>query len=226
MDETKETLKDTSSEKETPPGGSEGTTPKETKTFTEEDVEKRMQADRVARGRDAKSLETRETALKAQEDANRAASIAIEQQRLDTQRKELESVADDPEAKKALLRQFDFEKRERDFKLQMEKSEAQIQAMFSDAESLAAEYNLKPSDLLVATSPEAMKLLAKNLALERELEATKTKGQTSQDAAGFKLDSNISDAAPTDFKQLRDNFIKDPWKYGKTYKEALAKRGQ
>ena len=111
MDETKETPKDTSSEKETPPEGSEGTTP-QVKTFTEEDVQKRIQGDRVARGRDFKSLETREAIVNAQEEANKAAGFDLERQRLETQKREIEALSDDPDARKALLRSYDLDKKE------------------------------------------------------------------------------------------------------------------
>ena len=187
MDEIKETNQD-SPEKDTP-GGSEETTPKEIKTFTEEDVQKLIQTDRVARGREAKSLETREAAIKAQEQANKEASVELERQRLETQRKELESVADDPDAKKALLRQYDFEKRERELNEREKANREAIERMFTNAEELAAEHNLKPSDLLTAKTPEEMKLLAKNLALERDIKANQTKGTPVE-----KPDSGTNDA--------------------------------
>jgi len=227
MDETTKDLKD-STQKEKASEGKEGTT-SQVKTFTEEDVEKLVSNRLAAKGRDAKSLETREAVIKAQEEANRVASIELERQRLETQRKEIEAVADDPDAKKALLRSYDLDKRERGIEDKRKQDEAAVGRMFSDAEALAIEYNLKPSDLLVAANPEAMKLLAKNLALERELDATKAKGQTPENKSGdetFTPDSGTSDAAPSDFKQLEKNFIADPYKYGKQYKEALAKRGQ
>jgi len=71
MDETKDTKGLPSVNTEKAPGGSEGTTPKETeaKTYTESEVEKALQADRIKRGRDDKSFEQRETAVKAKEDA-------------------------------------------------------------------------------------------------------------------------------------------------------------
>ena len=194
MDETKETKQD-ASEKDTS-AGSEGTTSK-VKTFTEEDVEKLVSNRLAAKGRDAKSLETREATIKAQEEANRTASLDLERLRLDAQRKELESVGDDPDAKKALLRSYDLDKRERDIEDQRKQNEAAVGRMFSDAETLAIEHNLKPSDLLSAANPEAMKLLAKNLALQRELDATKTKEQTPE-TSGFKPDSGTSDAGSDD----------------------------
>ena len=188
MDETKETKQDSSQIEDTS-AGNEGTT--STKTFTEKDVEKLVSDRLAAKGRDDQSLQTREAAVKAQEEANRTASIENERQRLDAQRKELESI-DDPEAKKALIRSWDLDKREREMKAQREHEIAQVQAMFSDAEALATEHNLNPSDLLKAANPEAMKLLAKNLALQRELDATRTKPETPE--SGFTPDSGTSDA--------------------------------
>ena len=196
MDETKETKQDSSPSEDTP-AGSEGTTSK-VKTFTEEDVEKLVSNRLAAKGRDAKSLETREATIKAQEEANRTASLDLERLRLDAQRKELESVADDPDAKKALLRSYDLDKREREIEDQRKQNEAAVGRMFSDAETLAIEYNLKPSDLLSAANPEAMKLLAKNLALQRELDAVKTKETPETETSGFTPDSGTSDAGSDD----------------------------
>ena len=202
MDEIKETNQDTSG-KDTS-GGSEETTPKETKTFTEEEVEKRVSDRLASKGRDAKSLELREAALKAQEQANKEASVELERQRLDAQRKELEALADDPEAKKALLRQYDFEKRERELDEREKKNREAIERMFSNAEELAAEYNLKPSDLLIAKTPEEMKLLAKNLALERDIKANQTKATPVE-----KPDSGTNDAG-TD----TDKAFQEAWNSG------------
>ena len=187
MDEIKETNQDTS-EKDSS-GGSEETTPIEEKTFTEAEVEKRVSDRLASKGRDAKSLELREAALKAQEQANKEASVELERQRLDAQRRELEALADDPDAKKALLKRFDFEKRERELDEREKKNREAIERMFTNAEELAAEYNLKPSDLLIAKTPEEMKLLAKNLALERDIKANQTKGTPVE-----KPDSGTNDA--------------------------------
>ena len=192
-DETKVTKQDASPSEDTS-AGSEGTT-SQAKTFTEEDVEKLVSNRLAAKGRDAKSLETREAVVKAQEEANRTASLEVERLRLDAQRKELESI-DDPEAKKALIRSWDLDKRERAHEDKIKRDEAAVGRMFADAEALATEHNLNPSDLLKAANPEAMKLLAKNLALQRELDATKTKGQTP--TTGFTPDSGTSDAGSDD----------------------------
>jgi len=219
MDEIKETNQDTSA-KDTS-GGSEETTP-QVKTFTEEEVQKRISDTLAAKGRDAKKFAEQEAAIKSQTEANKAMGVELERQRLEAQKRELEAVADDPEAKKILLRSYDLQKREREIDDKDKANREAMQRMFDEAEALAIEHNLKPSDLLSAGTPEAMKLLAKNLALQRELDSKQTKAKE-----GFPApDSGTSDAAPSDFKQLQKNFIADPWKYGKAYKDALAKRGQ
>ena len=122
-------------------------------------------------------------------------SVEIERQRLEAQKRELDAVSDDPDAKKALLHKYDIENREREFEKTKKSQEDAVRRMFSDAEALAAEYDLKPSDLLAAGNPEAMKLLAKNLALEREL-ASRGKEETPKEkpTSGFTPDSGKSDA--------------------------------
>ncbi len=100
------------------------------------------------------------------------------------------------------------DKRERDIEDQRKKNEAAVGRMFSDAETLATEYNLNPSALLSAANPEAMKLLAKNLALQRELDATKTKEQTPE-KSGFTPDSGTSDAGSDD-----DSSFQKRWNAG------------
>ena len=192
MDEIKETNQDTSAKDAS--GGSEETTPKVDKTFTEAEVEKRISDTLATKGRDAKSFEIREAAIKAQEQTNKEASVELERQRLETQRKAIEAVAEDPEARKALLHQYDIEERERKHAAKVKADEDAVQQMFWDAEALATEYNLKPSDLLSAKTPEEMKLLAKNLALQRDLDSKQTK-DTPKEKEGFeKPDSNTSDA--------------------------------
>jgi len=92
MDKTKETEGLPSVNAEKAPKGSEGTTPKETeaKTYNEDEFQEALQADRIKRGRDDKSLSDREVAVKAREDANKA-----EQERRDAA--ELAEAQKDPD---------------------------------------------------------------------------------------------------------------------------------
>ena len=188
MDEIKTTQ---DSPAEDTSGSSVETTP--AKTFTEEEVQKLINDTLAQKGRDAKSLTEWETRVKAQEEATKQMSVEIERQRLDAQRREIEALADDPEAKKALLHRYDIEERERKHAEQVKKDEAKIQKMFNDATALATEYNLNPSDLLSAGNPEAMKLLAKNLALERQLNEKPKVDTPTEPKEGFTPDSGKSD---------------------------------
>ena len=189
MDEIKTTQ---DSPAEDTSGSSVETTP--AKTFTEEEVQKLINDTLAQKGRDAKSLTEWETRVKAQEEATKQMSVEIERQRLDAQRREIEALADDPEAKKALLHRYDIEERERKHAEQVKKDEAKIQKMFNDATALATEYNLNPSDLLSAGNPEAMKLLAKNLALERQLNEKPKVDTPTEPKEGFTPDSGTNDA--------------------------------
>jgi len=95
MDEIKGTQQNSPQDKGKASEGSEETTPKaEAKTYTDQEIEeikaKAAQNARVAAGRDAKSLEQREAAVKAREDANKA-----EQERRDAA--ELAEAQKDPD---------------------------------------------------------------------------------------------------------------------------------
>ena len=92
MDETTKTKQDIFPEKGTSSGGKTGSTSKETpQTYTEEQI-RNMVSDALSEaGRDAQTLEKRETSIKAREDAIRAKE--------DTQEAaELEKLKEDPDA--------------------------------------------------------------------------------------------------------------------------------
>jgi len=73
MDEIKETKGDSPQEAgKAPPGGDETTPKKEAKTHTEKEKDRAVQVALIKAGRDAKSFEQREAAVKAREDATKA----------------------------------------------------------------------------------------------------------------------------------------------------------
>ena len=91
MDKIKETREDSPQSLGKAPEGSEETTPKaDAKTYTEKDMEKALQADRIKRGRDDKSLSNRETAIKTREDA-------IAESERQREAAELEEAKNDPD---------------------------------------------------------------------------------------------------------------------------------
>lgn len=72
--------------------GSQETTPKvDTKTYTQEELDRALQADRIARGRDAKSFELREKSLNERDEALKRREAEIEAA-------DLEKLKDNPEA--------------------------------------------------------------------------------------------------------------------------------
>ena len=147
-----------------------------------------------------------------------------EQRELEAQRKELEAVADEPELLKIVKERQRLDAKKREFDAYIRETQGDVDRQYKDAIRLSEQYGVKISELFgVAKSTEQMELLAENLALKAE----QAKGQDKvQKEKGFRPDSNTSDAAPSDFKQLEKNFIEDPYKYGKQYREALLKRGQ
>lgn len=129
MGEIEKTTQGTPSAKEAPPSGKEKTTPKETpQTYTEDQVDKTVQAALTKAGRVAKTLEQREIDIKAHEDA-----VTAKQEALDAA--ELERVKEDPDAlaaykdKKARKKERDDLAQER-AQLERDKAEhaAEIQA--------------------------------------------------------------------------------------------------
>lgn len=89
MDEIKEAKKDSLQEPGKAPASGDEITP-EPEVYTKTQLEVALQKDRIDKGRDAKSLEVRETAVKAREDATKA-----EQERRDAA--ELAEAQKDPD---------------------------------------------------------------------------------------------------------------------------------
>jgi len=169
MDETKETRENPLSETETASEGSEGTTPKagEAKTqYTQEDVDKLLQSDRIKRGRDDKTLGDRKAELDAREDSVKARLARIEEWERQQDAAELVEAQKDPakmrayQAKQAERKQVqslsereaNLKKREAD----LSRREAETEAKVTAAEEatlgltiyeIAARHDLNPEDL-------------------------------------------------------------------------------
>ena len=146
-----------------------------------------------------------------------------DQQELDARRKEIEDASGEPELLKIVRERHRLDDEKQKFAQYTRETQGDVDRQYKDAIRLSEQYGVKISELFgVAKSTEQMELLAENLALKAE----QAKGKVPTKESGFRPDSATSDAAPSDFKQLQKNFIADPYKYGKQYKEALAKRGQ
>lgn len=166
--------------------------------------------------------DTAEATLKAVQTELQELRKQAEQQRGEARRKEIANLDGDPDGQGAVRRKHRLEDDLRNLEEQKIDAESAVQRKYDQAADLSKQYNLSLADaraLLGANTPREMELLAQLKVVEQ------TKGVIPE-STEFKPDSATSDAAPTDFKQLEKNFISDPYKYGKAYKDALAKRGQ
>jgi len=148
-----------------------------------------------------------------------------EQQRLVARRKEIADLEGDTDEQAKVKRKHELEDEVNKLQELKSKEEGAVQRKYDQAIELARQHSLSlddARDLMDAGSPREMELLAKLKVAEK----AKGLGKVLPKEAGFRPDSATSDAAPSDFKQLEKNFIADPYKYGKAYKEALLKRGQ
>ena len=143
------------------------------------------------------------------------------QQALEVRQKEIQALDGEPDEQAKLRRKHQLEDEVNKLNEVKSQQEGAVQRKYDQALELAAQHGLSLSDareLMAAETPKEMELLAQIKVAEQEKDAQKSTGPSP--------DSATSDAAPSDFKQLEKNFIADPYKYGKQYKEALAKRGQ
>lgn len=163
MGEINKTTQGTPSEKEAPPSGKEETTPKETpQTYTEDQVDKAVQAALTKAGRVAKTLEQRETDIKAHEDA-----VTAKQEALDAA--ELERVKEDPDAlaaykdKKARKKEKDELAQER---AQLERDKAEHAAEIQAARDAQKEIIIWQVASAKSVDPMRLKTLSDKFSIE------------------------------------------------------------
>ena len=187
---------------------------KETKATSEKDDEwKQMMQSRTDKA-EAEAQKAKERLQRIEQEA--------EQQRLSERKRQIEALADEPEEQTKLRRKHELEDEVRKLEDAKVQKEGAVERKYDQALELASKYNLglaEARELMKAETPREMELQAQLLVKDKEKAA---EPQTPT----IEPDSGRNDAGPSNFKQLRDNFIKDPYKYGKAYKEALAKLGQ
>lgn len=109
---------------------------------------------------------------------------SLERQRLENRRREIESLADDPDAQKRVITLHELEdqrnKLERDLKSQQDA----LVRKYNQATELAAQFDVSITELLKAETPREMELLAQVMSKKPKEEAPKE---------GFKPDSGMSD---------------------------------
>jgi len=190
MDETEETQENSLQKKETASAGSEGTTPTaETKTqYTQEEVDKLLQADRIKRGREDKSLSDRKAELDAQQESMRDGLAKIDDWERQRDAEKLAEAQRDP----AKMRAYQAEQAEKQRKRSLDEREATLKKERAEFErekattaeavraaqehtlgmklyEIAARYELNPEDLkkdmkdLNLTTEQQVENLAKRL---------------------------------------------------------------
>lgn len=199
MDEIKNNKQDESQDttpQETPAETPETTPQEETKTFSENELNKAINDALSAKGRDAKRLSDWEDSLVNRESQLRERD---KQQRQEMRQKELDALADDADAQSKARYKHKLEDDVIELKEQAERERTAVTKMFNQAKSLIKQHNLQPdaiSDLLDATSPREMELMAQVKAAEQEKLVTPTKKES------VKPDSGISDAGAESDKAL------------------------
>jgi len=190
MDETKQTEGLPSVKAEKAPEGSEGTTPtEEAKTqYTREELDKALQADRIKRGRDDKSLSEKKAALDAQEESVKARLAKIEEWERQQDAAELAEAQRDPDklvayqakqaernrgksldAREAELKKREAEQDRREAENAEKVKAAEQHQMGMSLWEIAAEAGINPQTLkdgvkeLNLTTVEQAKALAKRL---------------------------------------------------------------
>ena len=160
MDETKETKGD-SLQSGKAPTGEVGTTPTP-EVYTKAQLEEAIQKDRIQRGRDTKSLEQRETSIKAHEDA-----VTAKQEALDAA--ELERVKEDPDAL-AAYKDKKARKKERDElaeeRAQLERDKAEHAAEIQAAREAQKEITIWQVASAKNIDPMRLKTLSDKFSIE------------------------------------------------------------
>lgn len=163
MGETKQTEQGTPSAKEAPPGGSEGTTPKETPpTYTQDQVDKAVQAALTKAGRTEKSFSTREATIKAREDA-------LAEKERQKEAAELEEAKKDPDALAAYNAKQARKQQEADLKKereQLERDKAEHEAEIIAAKEAQKEITIWQVASAKKIDPEKLKELSEELNIE------------------------------------------------------------
>ena len=160
MDETKEAKRD-SLQSGKAPTGEGGTTPTP-EVYTKAQLEEAIQKDRIQRGRDTKTLEQRDSAIKAREEAIKAKEEAQESA-------ELEKVKEDPDAL-AAYKDKKARKKERDElaeeRAQLERDKAEHAAEIQAAREAQKEITIWQVASAKNIDPMRLKALSDKFSIE------------------------------------------------------------
>jgi len=127
---------------------------------------------------------------------------AMERQRLEARRKEIEGLEGDPEAQKRVISMHELEDQGKKQEKYLKDKEEALVRKYNQATELAATFNVPITELLTAETPREMELMAQVKGAGKGVKA-----QTE----GFVPDSGVSETGTLDKKRVVDNYIKDPY---------------
>ena len=182
-----------------PSADKSGITPQtETKTYSEEELNKRINDALSAKGRDAKRLTEWETSLANQQKQLQEFQTEMERQRLEREQAEIDSLSGDPDAQSRLRKVYQREDALRRKEAENEEKAQRFYQHQYDATQICKQYGLSFEDydeLLTAKSRDGMELKAIKMVQERQ----KLQPQApKKEPSGFKPDSGTSDAGGDD----------------------------
>jgi len=128
----------------------------------------------------------------------------MERQKKVTQQKEIDSLAEDPDAQSRLRRLYQRENDMGKAETELQKKADGLTKKWNDAIDLATRYNVDVNELLVTDSPVLMEKMAKLMAQVKVAEGEKIQAKVPTGASDFKPDSGTSDAGGDD----DDTFMK------------------
>ena len=185
MGEIDETKQGIPSEKEAPPSGKGEITPKETpQTYTQDQVDKTVNAALTKAGRDAKSFEQRENAIKAQEDANKA-------KQAERDAAELAEAQGDPD-KMAVYQSKQTEKQRKTGLDAREAALTKSEAEHAEEIRIAKETQQEIAIREIATEHKVDPVKLKNLSTKFNIEGKEQLAELAEEIASGKPDPNIN----------------------------------
>jgi len=194
----------------------------ETKTYSDEQLQKAINDALSAKGRDAKRLSDWETSLANQEKQLQQLQETIEKRNLEAKieqrKKELEALADDPDGVQKARYKHQMEDELEAMEKRKRNLEGAVDRQYNQASELMEKYDLPPSafrELMKATNPDHM--IDKAKALASELKKPATPAPVKEHIP--KPDSGISDVSGED----DDEFMKR-YSEGKTDDHARARK--
>jgi hypothetical protein len=214
----KEIMDGTDGQRGTLPGGTrgqfseaktQGTSKDQPKTYTDEEVTKRISDELAAKGRDAKSLETKAAQLKQLGDSVEAEKAKIAKWQEEREQEEIEAAKDSPDALTLIQRKQTLRKKEAEFaekQAAFDTAKAEHDAELQDARDVKREITIwqiagedidprklkDACDKLNAQTEEQIKAIADNIRPEKKTEETPKFRFGTKAPVSVKADSSVT----------------------------------